>query len=111
MFTDNQRELKVLAAAIRNLDLNAESRVEGMSGGEVLGTSLIMWLKNEEDDTSSRYIQSPFFGSARTNKRHHHFEVAKRVVKAKVLPSSTQAQSRSQREYPHCHPSRGPSQR
>jgi hypothetical protein len=24
--------------------------VEGMSGGEVLGTALIMWLKNEEDD-------------------------------------------------------------
>jgi hypothetical protein len=50
MFTDNQRELMVLAKAIRDLDLNAESRVEGMSGGEVLGTALIMWLKNEEDD-------------------------------------------------------------
>jgi hypothetical protein len=32
----------------------------GMSGGEVLGTALIMWLKNEEDDIA----------------------VAKRVVKA-----------------------------
>ncbi len=50
MFTDNQRELKVLAEAIRDLDPNSESRVEGMSGGEVLGTALIMWLKNEEDD-------------------------------------------------------------
>jgi hypothetical protein len=34
MFTDNQRELMVLAKAIRDLDPNAESRVEGMSGGE-----------------------------------------------------------------------------
>ena len=59
LFTDNQRELKVLAEAIRDLDPNAESRVEGMSGGEVLGTALIMWLKNEADD----------------------IEVAKRVVK------------------------------
>ena len=49
-----------LAEAIRDRDPNAESRVEGMSGGEVLGTALIMWLKNEEDD----------------------IEVAKRVVKA-----------------------------
>ena len=37
-----------------------QSRVEGMSGGEVLGTALIIWLKNEEDD----------------------IEIAKRVVKA-----------------------------
>ena len=49
-----------LAEAIRDRDPNAESRVEGMSGGEVLGTALIIWLKNEEDD----------------------IEVAKRVVKA-----------------------------
>ena len=55
-----QRELKVLTEAIRNLDPNAESRVELMSGGEVLGTALIMWLKNAEDD----------------------IEIAKRVVKA-----------------------------
>jgi dsDNA-binding SOS-regulon protein len=50
LFTDNQRELKGLAEAIRDLDPNAESRVERMSGGEVLGTALIMWLKNEADD-------------------------------------------------------------
>ncbi len=50
MFADNQRELKVLAEAIKNQDLNAESRVELMSGGEVLGTALIMWLKNAEDE-------------------------------------------------------------
>ena len=36
--------------SIRNLDPNAESRVELMSGGEVLGTALLMWLKNAEDD-------------------------------------------------------------
>jgi hypothetical protein len=35
--------------AIRNQDPNAESRVELMSGGEVLGTALITWLKNAED--------------------------------------------------------------
>ena len=50
MFADNQRELKVLAEAIRNQDPNAESRVELMSGGEVLGTALVMWLKNAEDE-------------------------------------------------------------
>jgi hypothetical protein len=32
MFADNQRELKVLAEAIRNQDPNAESRVELKSG-------------------------------------------------------------------------------
>ncbi len=50
MFADNQRELKVLAEAIKNQDPNAESRVELMSGGEVLGTALIMWLKNVADE-------------------------------------------------------------
>jgi hypothetical protein len=50
LFTDNQRELKVLAEAIRDLDPNAESRVERMSGGEVLGTALITWLRDAEDE-------------------------------------------------------------
>jgi aldehyde:ferredoxin oxidoreductase len=50
MFADNQRELKVLAEAIRNQDPNVEIRVELMSGGEVLGTALVMWLKNAEDE-------------------------------------------------------------
>jgi len=59
LFTDNQRELQVLAEAIRDLSPNAESKVERMSRREVLGTALIMWLKNEADG----------------------IEVAKRVVK------------------------------
>jgi hypothetical protein len=50
MFADNQRELKMLAEAIRNQDPNVKSRVELMGGGEVLGTALIMWLKNAEDE-------------------------------------------------------------
>jgi hypothetical protein len=67
MFADNQRELKVLAEAIRNQDPNVESRVELMSGGEVLGTALIMWLKNAEDE----------------------IEVGRRVVKAVWLRMGT----------------------
>ena len=50
MFADNQRELKVLAEAIRNQDPNAKSRVALMSGGEVLVSALIMCLKNAEDE-------------------------------------------------------------
>jgi hypothetical protein len=50
MFTDNKKELRMLAEVIRNQNLNAESRVELMSGGEVLGTALITWLKNTQDD-------------------------------------------------------------
>jgi hypothetical protein len=59
MFTDNQRELLALAKAIRDLDPNAENRVERMSEGEVLGTALIRWLKNEEDDiaVAKRVVQ------------------------------------------------------
>ena len=60
MFVDNQKELRMLADAIRNQDPNAESRVELMSGSEVLGTALITWLRNAEDE----------------------IEVARRVVKA-----------------------------
>jgi hypothetical protein len=76
MFADNQRELKVLAEAIRNLDPNVESRVEFMSGGEVLGTALIMWLKNAEDE----------------------IEVARRVVKA-VLPRMGTKRSQTHQEW------------
>jgi len=39
MFVDNQKELRMLADAIRNQDPNAESRVELMSGEEVLDKS------------------------------------------------------------------------
>ena len=34
LFTDNRKELKQLAEAIRRQELNAASRVEVMSGGE-----------------------------------------------------------------------------
>ena len=47
---DNRKELKQLADAIRRQDPNAASRVEVMSGGEVLGTALIAWLKEEGDN-------------------------------------------------------------
>jgi hypothetical protein len=40
----------MLAKAIRNQEPNAGSRVELMSGGEVLGTALIKWLKDGEED-------------------------------------------------------------
>jgi len=50
LFIDNRKELKQLADAIRRQELNAASRVEVMSGGEVLGTTLIAWLKEEGDD-------------------------------------------------------------
>jgi len=62
--------------SIRNLDPNAESRVELMSGGEVLGTALLMWLKNAEDD----------------------IEVAKRVVKA-VWPRMGAKRSQTHSEW------------
>jgi hypothetical protein len=50
LFTDNRKELKQLADAIQRQEINAASRVEVMSGGEVLGTALIAWLKEEGDD-------------------------------------------------------------
>jgi hypothetical protein len=50
LFIDNRKELKQLADAIRRQDPNAASRVEVMSGGEVFGTALIAWLKEEGDN-------------------------------------------------------------
>ena len=50
LFIDNRKELKQLADAIRRQDPKAASRVEVMSGGEVLGTALIAWLKEEGDN-------------------------------------------------------------
>jgi hypothetical protein len=50
LFTDNRKELKQLADAIQRQEINAASRAEVMSGGEVLGTALIAWLKEEGDD-------------------------------------------------------------
>ena len=50
LFTDNRKELKQLADAIRRQELNAASRVEVMSGGEALSTALIAWLKEEDED-------------------------------------------------------------
>jgi hypothetical protein len=40
----------MLADGLWNHDPNAESRVELMSGGEVLGTALLTWLRNTEDE-------------------------------------------------------------
>jgi hypothetical protein len=59
-FVDNQKALRMLADGLRNHDPNAESRVGLMSGGEVLGTALLTWLRDTEDE----------------------IEVARRVVKA-----------------------------
>jgi hypothetical protein len=50
VFTDYRKELEMLAKVIRNQEPNAGSRVELMSGGEVLGTALIKWLKDGEED-------------------------------------------------------------
>jgi hypothetical protein len=50
LFVDNHIELKRLADVIRNRDPIAESRVELMSEGEVLGTALIAWLRETEDE-------------------------------------------------------------
>ena len=50
LFVDNRIELKRLADDIRNQDPNAESRVESMSQGEVLGTALIVWIREAEDE-------------------------------------------------------------
>ena len=50
LFVDNRTELEQLADAIRNQDPIVASRVEVMSGGEVLGTALIAWLKEVSDD-------------------------------------------------------------
>jgi hypothetical protein len=38
-----------LAKAIREQTPNAEDRVRSMSGGEVLGTALIAWLRDGDD--------------------------------------------------------------
>jgi len=50
VFTDYRKELEMLAKAIRNQEPNAGSRVELMSGGELLGTAIIKWLKDGEED-------------------------------------------------------------
>ena len=50
LFTDNRKELKQLAEAIRRQELNAASRVEVMSGGEALSTALVAWLKEDDED-------------------------------------------------------------
>ena len=52
LFIDNRKELKQLADAIRRQDPNAASRAEVMSGGEVLGTALFAWLKEEGDNST-----------------------------------------------------------
>ena len=52
LFIDNRKEFKQLADAIRRQDPNATSRVEVMSGGEVLGTALFAWLKEEGDNST-----------------------------------------------------------
>jgi hypothetical protein len=49
MFTNNGRELSALAKAIRERTPNAEDRVKSMSGGEVLCTALIAWLRDGDD--------------------------------------------------------------
>jgi hypothetical protein len=49
MFTNNGRELSALAKAIREQTPNAEDRVQSMSGGEVLCTALIAWLRDGDD--------------------------------------------------------------
>jgi hypothetical protein len=50
LFTDNRKDLKQLADAIRRQELNAASRVEVMSVGEALSTALIAWLKEKDED-------------------------------------------------------------
>jgi hypothetical protein len=50
MFTDFRKELETLAKAIANQESNVVGRVEVMSGGAVLGTALIKWLKDGEED-------------------------------------------------------------
>ena len=49
-FVDNKKTLRMLADGLRNHDPNAKSRVELMSGGEVLGTALLTWLRDTEDE-------------------------------------------------------------
>jgi hypothetical protein len=49
MFTDFRKELETLAKAIANQESNVVGRVEVMSGGAVLGTALIKWLKDGEE--------------------------------------------------------------
>ena len=50
MSTDFRKELETLAKAIANQESNVVGRVEVMSGGAVLGTALIKWLKDGEED-------------------------------------------------------------
>jgi hypothetical protein len=47
-FVDNQRALELLANTISNLTPIEASKMESMSGGEVLGAALITWLKDTE---------------------------------------------------------------
>jgi len=46
---DNQRALELLANTIRNSTPIEASRMESMSGGEVLEAALITWLKDTEE--------------------------------------------------------------
>jgi hypothetical protein len=50
LFVDTQKELELLPSTIRSNSVPIESiRVESMSGGEVLGATLITWLKDTEE--------------------------------------------------------------
>ena len=48
-FVDNQRALELLANTNSNLTLIEVSKMESMSGCEVLGATLITWLKDTEE--------------------------------------------------------------
>jgi hypothetical protein len=50
MFTDFRKELETVAKAITNQESNVVGRVEVMSAGAVLGTALIKWFKDGEED-------------------------------------------------------------
>jgi hypothetical protein len=73
LFTDNSKELKQLADAIRRQELNTASRAEAMSGGEVLGTALIAWRKEEGDDIGiARRVVSSGHGLGRAGTSRGH---------------------------------------
>ena len=46
---DNQRALESLASTISKLTPIEASKIESMSGGEVLGSALITWLKDTKE--------------------------------------------------------------
>ena len=87
MFTDNGRELSALAKAIREQTSNAEDRVRSMSGGEVLGTALIAWLRDGDDslEVSQKVVEMVWPRAFAGRPHTQHYRKSEGATKLELL--------------------------